>query len=52
MGGQGSRCISDNDNINFERDQFGRKRGEPLVYAFGISVFDGEVAALDVTELT
>ena len=30
----------------------GRKSGEPLELPLGISVFDHEVAALDVTEVT
>ena len=34
------------------RDQFGRKSGEPLDLPLGISVFNHDVAALDVTEVT
>ena len=40
------------DDINLERNQFGRKSGEPLELPLGISVFDHDVAALDVTEVT
>jgi hypothetical protein len=43
---------SGQDDINLERNQFGRKSGEPLGLPLGISVFDHEVAALDVTEIT
>ena len=43
---------SGQDDINFERNQFGRKRGEPLELPLGISVFNHNVAALDVTEVT
>jgi hypothetical protein len=46
------RCASGHDDINLERNQFGRKSGEPLGLPLGISVFDHEVAALDVTEVT
>jgi hypothetical protein len=37
---------------NLERNQFGRKSGKPLGLPLGISVFDHDVAALDVTEVT
>ena len=40
------------DDINLERNQFGRKSGEPLELPLGISVFDHDVATLDVTEVT
>ena len=40
------------DDINLERNQFGRKSGEPLELPLGISVFDHAVAARDVTEVT
>src|SRR5207247_5331431 len=35
-----------------ERNQFGRESGEPLELPLGISDFDHDVAALDVTEVT
>src|SRR5262249_17508102 len=35
-----------------ERNQFGRKSGEPLELPLGRSEFDQEVAALDVAEVT
>src|SRR5712692_8048182 len=40
------------DDINLERDQFGRESGEPVELPLGISIFDHEVATLDVTEVT
>ena len=53
LGGQGGECAScSHDDINLERNQFGRKSGEPLGLPLGISVFNHEVAALDVTEVT
>ena len=52
LGGQGGECAWGHDDINLERNQFGRKSGEPLELPLGISVFDHEVAALDVTEVT
>src|SRR5205085_3723781 len=45
----GAECASfGQDDINLERNQFGRKRGEPLELPLGISVFNHDVAALDV----
>jgi hypothetical protein len=52
LGGQGLGCTSGHDDINLERNQFGRKIGKPLELPLGISVFDHDVAALDVTEAT
>src|SRR5712691_12584158 len=53
LGGQsGGFASGRDDDINLERNQFGRKSGEPLELPLGISVFDHEVAALDVTEVT
>ena len=52
LGGQGVGCAWGHDDINLERNQFGRKSGEPLELPLGISVFDHDVAALDVTEVT
>jgi hypothetical protein len=52
LGGQGRGCACGHDHINLERNQFGRESGEPLEFAFGRSVFDHEVAALDVTKVT
>ena len=40
------------ENGDLERNQFGRKSGQPPGLPLGISVFDHEVAALDVTEVT
>src|SRR5882724_5141305 len=52
LGGQSLGCASGQDDINLERNQFGRKSGEPLGLPLGISVLDHDVAALDVTEVT
>ena len=53
LGGQGGVCASSgHDNIDLERNQFGRKSGKPLGLPPGISVFDHDVATLDVTEVT
>ncbi len=53
LGGQGAECAPCGHNdINLERNQFGRESGEPLGLPLGISVFDHEVTALDVTEVT
>jgi hypothetical protein len=51
LGGQGGGCVSGHDDINLERNQFGRKSGEPLELSLGISIFNHDVAALDVTEV-
>jgi hypothetical protein len=51
LGGQGGVCTWGRDDINLERNQFGRESGEPLGLPLGISVFDHEVAALCVTEV-
>ena len=52
LGGQGLGCASSQDDINLERNQFGRKSREPLELPLGISVFDDDVVTLDVTEVT
>jgi hypothetical protein len=52
LGGQGGGCARSHDDINLERNQFGRESGEPLGLPLGISVFDHDVTALDVTEVT
>jgi hypothetical protein len=52
LGGQGGGCVWGHDDINLERNQFGRKSGEPLELPLGISVFNHDVATLDVTEVT
>ena len=54
LGGEGDDCVPSfgHDDINLERNQFGRESGEPLALPLGISVFDHEVATLDVTEVT
>jgi hypothetical protein len=46
LGGQGGGGASDKDDINLERNQFGRKSGEPLELPLGISVFNHDVAAV------
>src|SRR5262249_30264479 len=52
FGGQSSDYDWGHDDINLERNQFGRKSGEPVELPLGISVFNYEVATLDVTEVT
>jgi hypothetical protein len=53
LGGPGGDCAScRDDDINLERNQFGRESGVPLDLPLGISVFNHDVAALDVTEVT
>jgi hypothetical protein len=53
LGGQGGGgASSGHDDVNLERSQFGRKSREPLDLPLGISVFDHDIAALDVTEVT
>src|SRR4029450_9058463 len=52
LGGEGLGCACGQDDINLERNQFGRESREPLELPLGISVFDHDVAALDVTEVT
>jgi hypothetical protein len=52
LGGQGLGCASGQADVNLERDQFGRKSGEPLGLPLGTSEFNHDVAALDVTEVT
>ena len=44
--------LEGHDDINLERNQFGRKSGELLGLPLGRSVFDHEVATLYVTEVT
>src|SRR4030095_526073 len=43
---------SSHDHIDLECNQFSRESGESLELPIGVSVFDHEVAALDVTEVT
>ena len=45
-------CAPGHDDINLERNQFGRESGEPLDLPLVISGFDDDVATLDVTEVT
>ncbi len=52
LGGQGMGCGSGHDDINLERNQFGRESGEPLDLPLAISVFNDDVATFDVTEVT
>ena len=49
---QGGGCGSGQDDINLERNQFGRESGEPLELPLVKSVIDHDVAALDVAEVT
>ena len=48
QGGGGASC--GHDDINLERNQFGRKSREPLELPLGISVVDHDIATLDVAE--
>jgi hypothetical protein len=52
LDGQGGDCGGGHDDVNLERNQLGRESGEPLELPFGRSVFDHEVAALDVPQVT
>ena len=52
LGGQGMGRASSHDDINLERNQFGRKSGEPLEFPLGRSIFDHDVSALDLTVVT
>src|SRR5262245_14956898 len=52
LGGEGVGCASGQDDIDFERNQLGRKSGEPLELPLGVSHFNHDVAAFDVTEVT
>ena len=48
---EGDRGLSHED-VNLERNQLGRESGRSVGLPLGISVFDQDVAALDVTEVT
>ena len=52
LAARAAACACRHDDINLERNQFGRKSGEPLELPLGISVFNHDVATLDVTEVT
>ena len=52
LGGQGGDCTWGHDDINLERNRFGRESVEPLRVPLGRSVFHHKVATLDVTEVT
>jgi hypothetical protein len=52
LGGPGRGGAGRNDNVDPEGSQLGREAREPLGLPLGISVFDHEVAALDITEVT
>jgi hypothetical protein len=52
LGGECVECASDHDDINLERNEFGHVSGEPLELPLVTSVFDHDVAALDVAEIT
>jgi len=52
LGGEGPECASaGHDDINLERNQFGRKSGEAARRSLGVSGFDQEVATFDVPEV-
>ena len=53
LGGQsGEGASGGHDDIDLERNQLGRKSGEPLGLPCGIPVFDQEVTTLDVPKVT
>ncbi|HEY3244506.1 MAG TPA: hypothetical protein VGM03_14265 [Phycisphaerae bacterium] len=52
LAGQRGEYGCGHDDINLERNQFGRESGEPLGLPLCIPVFDHDIAALDVTEVT
>jgi len=52
LGGESPLCVGRDDDINLERHEFGRERGEPLLLSISIALLDHEVAALDVSGLT
>jgi hypothetical protein len=52
LGGQGGACVCGHDDINLERNKFGRESGELLELPLGRSVFNHDVATLDVTKVT
>jgi hypothetical protein len=51
LGGEGGLRVCGDDEINLERDQFTRESGKPLELPLGRSVFDHEVAPLDVAKV-
>jgi hypothetical protein len=51
LGSQGGTHARAHDDIDLERNQFGREGGEPVELPLGTSVFDHDVATLYVTEL-
>ena len=52
LGRQRRECAWSHDHVDLERNEFGRKSREPLELPLGRSVFNLDVAALDVTEVT
>src|SRR5215510_5822345 len=52
LGGEGGGCVCDHDDINLESNEVGHESGEPLEVPPVTSVFDHDVAALDITEIT
>jgi len=52
LSGQNGGCDWGQDDINLERNQFGREGRVPLDFPLGKSVFNHDVATLDVTEVT
>jgi hypothetical protein len=51
LDGQSGGCGWGHNGINLERKQFGREGGEPLELPLSISVFNHDVAALDIPEV-
>ena len=52
LDGQGGDYGRGHDDLNPERNQVGRERGEPLEPSLRISVLNHEIATLDVPEVT
>src|SRR5262249_52434859 len=51
LGGQGRGWVSSHDDINLERNQFGRKSGKPLELPLGVSLFTYDDAAQGITQI-
>jgi hypothetical protein len=49
LGGEGKGRGRGHDDIDLERNQFGRQGGKPVELSLGIAVLNDDVATLDVT---
>ena len=53
FGGERAECATGaHDDIDLERNQFGRENGEPLRLALRPAILDQDVATLGITEFT